>query len=306
MPTKSGKKSNSEPDQQVPDSVYDFLYHDARRVGSFLAQLNPSGHLQSLKTISGTKEHSAKTSTIDSKLSVAVAGIAGTAEDSAGGENYQSADKTFDPLWANALELLDQLSRRNLLVRNMHHAGLGQFVLVSGDLKVVDTALLKSAWNSPLLVAKMTTPTEEVDAETNEFSLQLIQNLPHNPQAYFYAYDEHGEFVGGSWMTLDPGNMIVPAADLTLKYGYSLGYWSMLGIKDAAVDDGPQQDPELMELMADGWQKAAAARHSTPMALLAELFTPMARAAMGRPSPYYGMTPILIFREVSAAIIPKV
>lgn len=43
--------SGSEPAQGQPAtaSVYDFLYHDARRVGSFLAQFDENGLLQSLK-----------------------------------------------------------------------------------------------------------------------------------------------------------------------------------------------------------------------------------------------------------------
>jgi hypothetical protein len=43
------KASDPEPDGQSTDSVYDFLYHDARRVASLLAQFDPSGHLTGIK-----------------------------------------------------------------------------------------------------------------------------------------------------------------------------------------------------------------------------------------------------------------
>ena len=40
---KVSREAHAEPPN---DSVYDFLYHDARRVGSFLAQFDDAGHLQ--------------------------------------------------------------------------------------------------------------------------------------------------------------------------------------------------------------------------------------------------------------------
>ena len=46
MLTKGKKASGEEPDDPSQDSVYDFLYCDTRRIGSFLAQFDVSGHLQ--------------------------------------------------------------------------------------------------------------------------------------------------------------------------------------------------------------------------------------------------------------------
>jgi hypothetical protein len=40
----------------------------------------------------------------------------------------------YDPLWANALALLDYLEQRNLFAHDLAQAGIGQLVLSSGYL----------------------------------------------------------------------------------------------------------------------------------------------------------------------------
>ena len=186
-------------------------------------------------------------------------------------------------------------------MRNAHEAGVGQFVVTTGVLKVINTSLLQSAWASPGLLTKALELDGSADDLGKQLGMQIIRDLPTHPQAFHYGFDAEGNSIGASWMTLDPSNLILPIFDLTLKYGLHLGRWSLLGIKDAAGDEGPQDDAELSTLMAADWMAAAEARISTPLALFAELLAPAARRLIGRPRAYYGVTPILIFREVAVA-----
>ena len=73
-------------------------------------------------------------------------------------------------------------------------------------------------------------------------------------------------------------------SDIMTKYGHVLqGAWKMLAIKDAAIDSGPMIDTELQELIKVNWDQAAEKRHSTVLALLAEIIARVARKTMGRP-----------------------
>ena len=56
MPRSGKQKSGEASDLPESRSVYDFLYHDARRVGSYLAQFEASGLLQSLKQTVAVEE----------------------------------------------------------------------------------------------------------------------------------------------------------------------------------------------------------------------------------------------------------
>ena len=48
--------SKTQAAQKASPFVYDFLYQDVRRVGSFLSQFVKSGHLQSIKQAISTEE----------------------------------------------------------------------------------------------------------------------------------------------------------------------------------------------------------------------------------------------------------
>jgi hypothetical protein len=214
----------------------------------------------------------------------------------------QSAARTYDPLWANALALLDHLQQRAMLTSNVHVANVGQFVLATGPLKVLNVKLLESIWGTSAASQMNALNTAALSAQeqvNNLLGLEIIQRMPHMIQAQLLAQQEPASL---SWMALDEDNLIVPASTLMMKYGPWIGGdWSVLAIKDAELDNGPVIDAELGGLMGGDWEAAADARSSTPFALLAEMIAPIARRMMGRPAGFYGLTPVLIFREVNAA-----
>ncbi len=134
------------------DSVFDFLYHDVRRVGSFLAQFDDAGHLQQVTQSDGATRSSKrgwKAAAGGSLPGVGSANISAERGPEKGG--FQASERVYDPLWTNARTLLDFLNEREMLKRTLIGAGIGQFVLVSGTLLILDLPMLKSAWGSPAI-----------------------------------------------------------------------------------------------------------------------------------------------------------
>src|SRR6266403_357495 len=117
--------SGAEQDDQSTDSVYDFLYHDARRIGSFLAQFDNFGHLLQV-TASDTASTDIKRG-LSLKLSGSLpvpyspegaeGGITLGVDPSQSGSEGQT--RVYDPLWTNALALLDYLDERGLIQRDL-------------------------------------------------------------------------------------------------------------------------------------------------------------------------------------------
>jgi hypothetical protein len=63
----------------------------------------------------------------------------------------EQEERSYDPLWANALALLDYIEKTKLPVRDLTSAEIGEFVLLSGPLWIVDTAMLKAIVETPTL-----------------------------------------------------------------------------------------------------------------------------------------------------------
>jgi hypothetical protein len=286
--------------EQDKKTVYDFLYCDSRRVGSFLAQFNPSGNLTGhRKTISQADKSGSDTSAgVDLKF------VKGTVGGNKSAEMAEQSEETYDPFWTGAISLLDHLERRNLLKIDMQHAGIGQLVLVSGTLRLFDLRMMEELFKVPKLAARFgvgdTSQMTPEKAEENALLLELIKIMPHTVQAQVFCPEQPGRAFSAAWMTLDPAAMVIPPQDILVKYGnWIAGDWKVLAIKDAPVDAGPQIDPELLQLFNTmDFGDAAEKRHSTPVAILAEFLAPIARKAMGRPGAFYGVTPVMIFREV--------
>ena len=73
-----------------------------------------------------------------------------------------------------------------------------------------------------------------------------------------------------------------------LKHGAILsGTWNIVGILDAL--------PEVVESDTS----VAAALGNTPLAQVVQSLAPLVRQIMGRPAHAYGLTPLLILREIS-------
>jgi hypothetical protein len=295
-------------DEPESDSVFDFLYHDVRRVGSFLAQFDDAGHLQQITQSDGSERGTKRGFKASAGGSIPLLGAANLSlERGPDKGGYESAERVYDPLWANARTLLDYLTERDMLRRSLAEARIGQFVLVSGSLVLLDLPMLKASWGNQT-VQKMIRDgaTSQAASGINrqqrraqgqpgnahqlnpeiELLMALLTMLPHVLQCRMIGPDVN------TWCNLDEEFVVGKASDLTLKHGTLLqGDWQMLGIMDAYPDSALQHGSDLADVLS---QVAA-----TPVGQMSAALAPVARTLLGRPNEAHGITPLLIFREIT-------
>lgn len=305
-------KSTSEtlnPEGAVSDAAFvlDFLYHDSRRIGSFLSQFEGDGHLQQFtRTKSGSRnKKEANVSDLKGNVGLVAGSLKGSVE--TGIEMAEGYSRVFDPYWANARAFLDYLSERGMLQRDIGATRIGQFVLVKGWLSILDLVMLKDAWKLPTLQKKVLSGTQsnksmsqmtavEKNAhkelkENAQLMMDMMQVLPHSIHASMITSDEGSPKL--VWCSLREEYLVTPASDLTLAHGAKMpGEWSLVGILSAQPDyvtpdfsggQGYDQTGLLQSIIGQVSQNLA----------------PIVRVTMGRPTAANAVTPLLIFREVT-------
>lgn len=287
-------------DPQENNSVYDFLYHDARRIASFLAQFDKHGHLTGLVRTSGVSETAGTIYGVAGGVGIpTVANLSASGGNSVLETDSDQAAKTYDPLWQNSLALLDYLTQRNLIHRDLKTAKLGQFALVTGRLIVMDVAMIRAVIVSKRGAAQIAKSIQEDEIKKQkesgkpakskkdqdlEFALtaEMIQGMFQSFPSAVVMHLIGDEF--GIWSSLIPEGLSVSVDDLLLKHGGApAGEWSVVGIIDALPNAEPLKTDPYFE-------------DDTSSQGIATLFTNL-RPKIGRPDKAYGMTPLLIFRE---------
>lgn len=298
------------PEDQIIDSVFDFLYHDGRRVASLLAQFDPSGHLQSVAT--GRAANEGKNSDAGFNAS---GGLPGFAKISGGNKEHitrshtEEIQRVYDPMWSNARALLDTVDENGMMQRDLAAAKIGQLVLVTGELSVFDLGLVSGLWALPTVQKQIESGLPEVPTlkkgkretiearasvrlaklarEQAELGYNLFREmapmLPHTTQAHLT--ETQGQRL---WCTLNAEGLSMPPSEIVLKHGTTLpGEWAMLGILDALPDtvslDFRNVTPDGAEMVTKVFESMA----------------PALRTLLGRPEDAYGVTPLMIFREIS-------
>ena len=304
MPKSEKLSSNVPADQQESDSVFDFLYQDARRVGSCLAQLNPGGLVQSVKQQNLTEE----TGGVDASVSAganAIVARAGTGLSTRyGNTNRDSIERTFDPFWTNAVDLLNLLESRQLLHRDITSAGIGKFVLVTGRLGIIDFSQLKLVWDIPELRAlceksiadglgpsdaaltffpKHKNNKEQAAKAFAKLIVTVFQSLPETIQ---------GRLSDGNdrlfYFTLNDAGLVSSPTELLLKHGLAIGgEWSIMGILDALPGPRSFEEPGVV---------ASLGLEGNPLTILLGGMQGILQQA-GKPDEAYGLSPLLIFRS---------
>lgn len=300
-------------DEAETDSVFDFLYHDSRRIGSFLSQFDNNGLLTGLKQ-GETAAHGAKRGW---KI-----GVGGEVPLLAGGKidlerqpvagGSETLERSYDPFWTNALTFLDFLEERRLIRPQIEEAALGQFVLVRGWLSVLDLAMFKNAWGLKTIQAavragqpveapegnrqqrrsqgKQEPQTSKMPSEA-DILLELLSVLPHTVNASIMTKHEP------VWAALREEFMVTPASELVLTHGTSMpGEWAMLGILNGRPDIGANEHQQRMAKLGSDLPPGLV---NSAIGLMAQTLAPIIRTALGRPANAYAVTPILIFREVA-------
>ncbi len=324
MSKKPAKTSAEAQEKQRSDSVYDFLYYDRQRVGSFLAQFNDAGHLQRI-----TESRSASKGTRRGFKVGATGSVMGTGgglnfERSPGEHASEGIERVYDPLWTNALEFLDCLEEGDLVQRNVPSARIGQFVIASGALSVTDLPLLRKIWEAPAMKTALVTQFQAVVAAQLAAAQQaaaaaqsqppasaqappvappppqvplqiqaalaplMMEVLSLMPSFLLATIDGTGYSI---WCGLVDEWLVGTSADIALKHGYEIaGQWAILGIVDAL----PGSLPTLISIPPVPF---GAEQNQGPHA---RNFAVAARRTFGRPADAFGVTPLLIFREVSS------
>jgi hypothetical protein len=197
-------------------------------------------------------------------------------------------------------------------------------VLIKGTLIVADNAMIKAFWSAPsvrsVLEAQLQAAEQavadaaaEVEAQTGnrqqrrqgqahnrkqkpsskkgateiDLMFEVLPHLPHAGQMHVLGEDF------AVWGTVAEGALISPTGDLVLKHGNKVaGEWTAVGILDAL----PFETDEMMtgiEMVRTGM---TADNNLSKMVLQ---LAPIVRQMLGRPLLSYGITPLLVFREIS-------
>lgn len=316
--SKNGKTALAEAqDEQAADSVYDFLYHDSRRIASFLSQFDQNGLLTGLRQGESVTKGSKRGYKVGLGGNVPVLGGGNLDFERGPGESgSENLERAYDPFWANAREFLDALETRNLIQRDIAAARIGQFVLVAGSLIIADLKMLQRVWPLPTVQKMMadsvaaTAAAEQVEATPSgnrherraagnqkkatpkgipvelQAVMDMLPHLPHSGQFHLIGEDF------AAWAPASEDALVGFMSDLVLKHGAKIaGQWSMLGILDALPYDG-EQDMTALEMIRAGMTTDGIAKAALQ-------FAPYIRMALGRPLLSYGMTPLLVFREIS-------
>lgn len=300
--------SAGEHDAAEADSVFDFLYHDSRRIASYLSQFDNSGLLTGVTQSEGVTKGSKRGKRIGLGGNAPLIGGGNIELEIGPGEaGSESMVRVYDPYWANALQFLDVLHERNMIQRDLDSATIGQFVLASGYLSIQDLGMMKEAWKAPSLQRKMKsgfgsgkkqsqmTAAERAAAqeekENADLFLELIQLMPHTVHARLITInDKYPRLI---WSTVNQDHLVTSPSDIILSYGETMsGEWSMLGILSAK--------PEFLTPDLNGeFDGDDLGLTQSVVGQLSKMLAPVVRVSLGRPAAAHAVTPLLIFREVA-------
>ena len=174
---------------------------------------------------------------------------------------------------------------------------------------MLDVATFKEAWQKPgvkqfvmatvqgNVPATMGQPKSAQNAAREKAKaeagllVELLTVLPHLIQVQLFGANF------SAWCTLAEASLVGPSSDVVLKHGaYVQGEWSLLGILDADPDVTPEQaeggtpNQSIDDLVAD--------MIPSGIGKMTAQLAPITRNLLGRPRTSFGVTPLLIFREV--------
>ncbi len=227
------------------DSVFDFLYYDARRIASFLSQFDDSGQLTEIVQHELAQRSKRTIGTIKAVGGVPLIATAeGEQSSEAGASSQHDSQRVYDPIWANARTFLDYLAERDMIQKDVAEANMGQFVLCSGSLSITDLQLMERTWklkSVQTLIKSGQQPTGRnrrerraqsvsvtpTTADNVDLVIDLLSIMPHTIQAKISG-------TANTWCSLSQDGMSTLASDITLKHGTRIpGEWHALGVLDA-------------------------------------------------------------------------
>lgn len=278
--------------------IIDFLYNDARRIGSFLSQFDPHGYLKAVQK--GEKSVSTESASVEGRAGINIP-LLGTIGGAAGmgGSEAQSDDlsKTYDPLWRNALTFFEIIQKNKMANKDVGAAGIGEFIIIEGALHIQDTAFIQKFYQNES-VRSHVFKKEMMNPETGEVFTREELDVEFDAMAQFPAHVQV-HFLNDKqdvlWGTLIPEGLVTSTSEITLKYGPSVeGIWTMIGIKDAEKMPDPSgilvKESKIEELI-DLYKNQDFMKEATQMGYRMQRW-------IGRHMYFYGVTPLAIFRRI--------
>ena len=291
-------------EEEKTGSVFDILYADTSRLSSLLSQFSDDGVVTELVRSAEDSE------SLSAGLSIKV--IRG---DKASSSKETSARKV-DPKWLLPLLFLD--AAKDVIQRDVTKAAIGSLVLCQGKLVVTDLRILQKLWTSPgvkrMILANMKESADQAEASAGanrhekrasaksqkstpagnteaEILLDLLPFLPHSPQVNIVTADY------AVWSTIDPLGLVGTVEDIMLKHGPKVaGSWSMVGVLDARPWE-QREDEDYDDWLSFNEKLRIGAFQENVWKVASDIARPV-RQALGRPTFSYGVTPLVIFREI--------
>lgn len=270
-------------EEQKVDSLFDFLYVDKEKVAYLYSQLFPEGLMIGYDVSSS--EDDKQTNTIGlSKIVKAGVDVTQT--------STQSQTHRFDTQWSAAIVLLDKLSESNRLKKSdITEATLGDLVLIEGSLQILDFDLIKKGLVPFLDTAENIISRQSNTAKKNfKKEADMIKGMMKFISCVENAVNinllTNNETV---WASSKREYFNISPQSICLEHGSSItGKWNLLAILNEAPDNDFQSIKDSVSNIKGN--------------KLTDIFNKISdgfREFTGRGENCYGVTPILLFRELN-------
>lgn len=267
------------PEEAAENYLYDFIYLNHDALAFYNAQLDGDGMLTSSVVTHSTGEK------MKQNIGGSVKIVQGSHEESS---HYGSSrQNSFDTSKSLPLNVMREMNRRSLIQSDIESAQVGQAVLFSGRMQIVDLALI-SGILQPALQTELDKMPEQTAAQKrarqkkaaeNEALVKMFQSLPELLQIRLFDDEK------SAWCTVRHADMMVDSFSLAMKHGVTVrGEWHVLAVLDALPEDS-ELDMKAFEYMTD-------VDNGYFTALL------HLRGMMGRRFNEYGITPLAVFRKL--------
>ena len=269
--------------------MLDFLYADHERVASFLAQTSGIGALV------GNEQQSSKVKSSEKSGGLAFGLASGSAK---GASDWRKEIRlAYDPLWMNSTKLVDlvQDTNKDSISGDFSY---GELVTLSGQLLCMDQALFSNLLRSPSIVNQIAGGLKGEDSQRSskvqakerkdiaEIIREFINSLPLG--VVFTLFDGKNAF----WFNVKREYLQLQALDIPMKFPIQIGgTWHVTGIIDAL----PQDHAKFAQEMEQYGDKLV---FSQAFSIITQMVVPVV-GLFGRPADAYGLSPVIIHREVS-------
>lgn len=270
--------------------MLDFLYSDHERVASFLSQLHTSGSLQAVE------QGGQKTKSTQKEGGLSFGPVKGGI--SQGHDWNREVRQTYDPLWRNSLKLIQDVEDKATINADDQLA-IGQLRTLSGSLLAYDLSSLTSIMQSESMEGFIANGIPE-SAELSERSSKVknqqkkdeasvlrsfLKELPLGIGFVFVTESAH------FWFSVKREFLSLYTMDVPLKFPTHIsGQWNVLGIVDALPEDHVEGIRHILDRNIDGLLPA--------MVLHMMQLTGVSTGMFGRPVPAYGLSPLVVYRDV--------